>query len=52
MKSWPKIKLGQIGQVGSNIDQNHICVNSYVKLIKSEIRSSWSRFEHCSESLV
>ena len=29
-----------------------ICPNSQEKLTKSEIRSSWSQFEHCSESLV
>ena len=29
-----------------------ICPNSHEKLIKSEIRSSSSRFEHCSESLI
>ena len=49
MKSWPKMKLGQV-EVGSNIAQNHlstprksylviICFNSQ-KLTKSEIRSS------------
>ena len=43
MKSWPKVKLGQI-QVGSNIAQNH--------LTKSEIRSSLNRLENCSESLI
>ena len=26
--------------------------NSYQKLTKSKIRSSWSRFKHCSESLL
>ena len=52
MKSWPKVKLGQV-QVGSNIAQNHssspyrksylviICPSSHEKLIKSEI---WSLF--------
>ena len=29
-----------------------ICPNAYAKLIKSEIMLSWSRFEHCSKSLV
>ena len=29
-----------------------ICPNSHEKLTKSEIRSSSSRFEHCSESLI
>ena len=29
-----------------------ICPNSNAKLTKSEIRSSSSRFEHCSESLI
>ena len=29
-----------------------ICPNSHEKLTKSEIMSSWSLFEHCSESLV
>ena len=29
-----------------------ICPNSHKKLIKSEIRSILSRFEHCSESLI
>ena len=29
-----------------------ICPNSYENLTKSEIRSSWSRFKHCSESLA
>ena len=29
-----------------------ICPNSYDKLTKIEIRSSSSRFEHCSESLI
>ena len=50
MKSWPKVKLGQV-QVGSNIAQNHssnlahrksylviICPNSHEKLTKSVIR--------------
>ena len=52
MKSWPKSKLDQTG-VGSNIAQNHlsspqkgisghISPNSYEKLIKNEIRLSWS----------
>ena len=27
-------------------------INSHDKLTKSEIRSSSSRFEHCSESLI
>ena len=45
MKSWPKVKLGQV-QVGSNIAQNHsylviICPNSHEKLTKSEIRLSY-----------
>ena len=101
MKSWPKVKLGQV-EVGSNIAQNHSsspyevisghylpqCIwkvdqtwnlvklemvrtllkitrltyrksnlaiigpNSLDKWTKSEIMSSWSLFEHCSESLV
>ena len=47
MKSWPKVKLGQV-QVGSNIAQNlaHrksflviIFPNSHEKLTKSEIKS-------------
>ena len=29
-----------------------ICASSFQKLTKSEIGSSWSRFEHCSESLL
>ena len=29
-----------------------ICPNSHEKFIKSEIRSSWSRFEHWSKSLI
>ena len=29
-----------------------ILPNSYQKLTKSKIRSSWSRFEHCSKSLI
>ena len=29
-----------------------ICLNSHEKLTKGEIRSNWSRFKHCSESLV
>ena len=29
-----------------------ICSNSQENLTKSEFRSSWSRFEHCSESLI
>ena len=49
MKSWPKVKLGQV-QVGSNIAQNHssspyeviylviICPNSHEKFTKTEIR--------------
>ena len=48
MKSWPKVKLGQV-QGGSNIAQNHsssqrklylviIGPNSHEKLIKSEIK--------------
>ena len=48
MKSWPKVKLGQV-QVGLNIAQNHsyrpylviICPNLHEKLTKSEIRSSY-----------
>ena len=43
MKSLPKMKLGQV-QVGSNI--------AHEKLTKSEIKSSSSRFEHCSVSLI
>ena len=47
-------------EVALNIAQNNlfspyvdiICANSCQKLTKSEIGSSWSRFEHCSESLV
>ena len=57
-----KVKSGQIG-VGLNIAQNHhltprksymaiIWPNSHEKLIKIKIWSSWSRFEHCSESLI
>ena len=58
-----KLKLGQV-VVCSNIVQNHssslhresylvtIYPNSHEKLTKSEIRSSWSRFEHCSKSLI
>ena len=61
MKNWPKLKLRQVG-VSSNIAQNSssspygksylviICPNSHEKLAKSEIRSSLSQFEHCSES--
>ena len=30
----------------------NICPNSHEKLTKGEIRSSSSRFEHCSESLI
>ena len=53
MKSWPKVKLGQV-QVGSNIKSYLviICPNSHEKLTKSEIRSSSSRFEYCLESLI
>ena len=51
MKSWPKVKLGQV-QVSSNIAQNHylahrksylviICPNSHTKFTKSVIRSSY-----------
>ena len=29
-----------------------ICPNSHEQLTKIKIRSSWSRFEHCSESLI
>ena len=29
-----------------------VCSNSHEKLTKGVIRSSWSRFEHCSESLI
>ena len=29
-----------------------ICPTSYEKLTKSEIRSSWNWFEHCSKSLI
>ena len=44
MKSWPKVKLGQV-QVGSNIAQNHssspylaiICPNSHEKLMKVKL---------------
>ena len=61
MQSWPKVNLGQAG-VGSNSAQNHsssprksylviICPNSHEKLTKSEIKSSWSRFKHCSKLL-
>ena len=59
MKSWPKVKLGQV-QVSSNIAQNHSYSPwkvmsdhySHEKLARSEIWSSSSRFEHCSESLI
>ena len=56
MKSWPKVKLGKV-QVGLNIAQSQsylaiICPYSHEKLTKSEIRSSSSRFEYCSESLI
>ena len=59
MESWPKVNLGHV-QVGSNIAQNHssspqeviICPNSHEKLTKIEIRSSSSRFKHCSELLI
>ena len=29
-----------------------ICPNAHAKFTKSEIRSGWSRFEHCSQPLV
>ena len=56
------MKFGPV-QVGSNIAQNtHLAhMKSYLVIIfptshkmfiKSEIRSSSSRFEHCSESLI
>ena len=56
------VKLGLV-DVGSNNAQNHssspyevisdhYLPHSYEKLIKNEIMSSWSRFEHCSKSLV
>ena len=60
MKSLPKAKLSQVG-VGLNIAQNHfsspydVISGHYLPpftFTKSEIRLSWSRFEHCSESLV
>ena len=62
IKRSPKAKLGQVG-LGLNIAQNHfsihrksylviICPNSHGKLTKSEFTSSWSWFEHCSESFV
>ena len=59
----PKVKLVQV-EISSNIAQKSLiivsrksylvitCPNSYEKFTKSEIRSSWSRFEHCSKSLV
>ena len=34
-----------------NYAKNKYRIVSYEKLTKSEIRSSWSRFEHCSKSL-
>ena len=47
MKSWPKVKLGQV-QVGSITHLAHrksylviICPNAHEKLTKSEIRSSY-----------
>ena len=57
-----KLKLGQAG-VNLNIAQNHqfspklvisghYLPKSQEKLTRSKIRPSWSRFEHCSESLV
>ena len=60
MDTFCRVKLGQV-EVGSNIAQNHsyspyevisghYLPNSYEKLTKSEIRSSWSRFEHWSKS--
>ena len=52
---WPKVKLGQV-QVSSNRYRKSylviICPKSHEKLTKREIRSSSSRFEHCSESLI
>ena len=60
MKCWPKVKLIQVGISSSIAQITHlasgksylviICHNSHTKLTNIEIRSSWSRFEHCSES--
>ena len=55
MKSWPKVKLGEVQIVRKLLritrlaDRKSylviICPNSHQKLTKSEIRSSSSRFE-------
>ena len=56
MKGWPKVKVGQvevrITRLAHRKSYRVICPNAHEKLTKSEIRSSWSRFEHSSESLV
>ena len=58
----PKVKLVQVESVQTLFNITRIasrksylviiCPNAYAKLTKSEIRSSSSRFEHCSESLI
>ena len=61
LRKLTKVKFSQV-EVGSNITHLAsrksyqvsfiICPNSYEKLTKSEIKSSWSWFEHCSYLVI
>ena len=61
MKIWPKFKFGKesvwtLLRITCLVHRKSYLVttdpNSHAKLTKCEIRQSWSRFEHCSESLI
>ena len=47
--SWPKVCLDEVHEKSYLVI---IWPNSHTKLTKSIISSSWSRFEHCSNSLI
>ena len=56
---WPNISKSALGKVAQNhssspyevMSDHYVPPNSHEKFTKREIRSSWTRFEHCSESL-
>ena len=58
----PKVKLVRVESVGTFLRITRLahrksylvisCPNAHVKLTKIIIRSSWSWFKHCSQSLV
>ena len=57
--NWPKVKLKSVRTLFKIIYLESrksylliICPNAYTTLIKSEIMSSWNRFEYCSKSLI